>query len=238
MVASRDLHVGVTLNADDLYALEMPPRLLPEGVFLTPEHVIGHVPRERILANELVRASRLASPDGGTGLNALIPRGMRAVSVNIRDGQALSGFLHPGDYVDVLVTVAPERGDKPSTHTLLQAAYVLGVNSRLGSETHEEATKRGRHQPSVTLLTTESQSRTVAHAANQGEVRLVLRNSADYQEVSLTGADMSDLLPHIEAPSIPRVQPVAEAPKGLIWVLRGSHLSLYETDEKPGRLLD
>ncbi|MCA9494691.1 MAG: Flp pilus assembly protein CpaB, partial [Myxococcales bacterium] len=103
IVAARDLYQGVTITEEDLYAVQIPPKFLPEGVFLSPEHVVGRIPRERILANEFVRADRLADPESGVGLNAIIPRGMRAISINITDGAALSGFLNPGNYVDVLV---------------------------------------------------------------------------------------------------------------------------------------
>ena len=59
IVAARDLYQGVTINEEDLYAVQIPPKYLPEGVFLSPEHVVGRIPRERILANEFVRADRL-----------------------------------------------------------------------------------------------------------------------------------------------------------------------------------
>ena len=55
IVAARDLYQGVTITEEDLYAIQIPPRFLPEGIFISPEHVVGRIPRERILANEFVR---------------------------------------------------------------------------------------------------------------------------------------------------------------------------------------
>src|SRR5688572_10386089 len=130
IVAARDLYQGVTITEEDLYAVQIPPRFLPEGVFLSPEHVVGRIPRERVLANDLVRSERLADPENGVGLETIIPRGLRAISIDIADGPALSGFLQPGNYVYVLVTFAPEEDAKdrdPVTRTLLQAVFVLGV---------------------------------------------------------------------------------------------------------------
>ena len=197
IVAARDLYQGVTITEEDLYAVQIPPRFLPEGVFLSPEHVVGRIPRERILANEFVRADRLADPESGIGLNAVIPRGMRAISVNIQDGAALSGFLNPGNYVDVLVTVKPDdeaksrSGAGPETQTLLQAVFVLGVNSRMQKETAEEAQQaRGSQRPSVTLLTTADDAEKVAHAENMGEIRLALRNDLDVNFTNLPGVDI------------------------------------------------
>ncbi len=201
IVAARDLYQGVTITEEDLYAVQIPPKFLPEGVFLSPEHVVGRIPRERILANEFVRADRLADPESGVGLNAIIPRGMRALSINITDGAALSGFLNPGNYVDVLVTIQPDQNasggatdKKPETKTILQAVFVLGVNSRMKQENTEEAEKkRGKNKPSVTLLVTADQAENIAHAENLGEIVLTLRNDLDVNFMQLEGVDVEDL---------------------------------------------
>jgi pilus assembly protein CpaB len=208
IVAARDLYQGVTITEEDLYAVQIPPKYLPEGVFLSPEHVVGRIPRERILANEFVRADRLADPESGIGLNAVIPRGMRAISINIADGAALSGFLNPGNYVDVLVTIQPDKESgtnrMPETHTLIQAVFVLGVNSRMQKETRDEAkARRGNQRPSVTLLVTADQAEQIAHAENMGEVVLTLRNDLDVVYTQLEGVDIDDLRRKIEVSKKP-----------------------------------
>jgi pilus assembly protein CpaB len=223
IVAARDLYQGVTITEDDLYAVQIPPKYLPEGVFLSPEHVVGRIPRERILANEFVRADRLADPESGVGLNAVIPRGMRAISINVSDGAALSGFLNPNNYVDVLVTVQPEEaagaksgGKKmPETRTLLQAVFVLGVNSRMQKETAELAKeKRGSQKPSVTLLVTADQAEQIAHAENLGEIVLTLRNDLDVNYTPLAGVDISDLRRRLAAAKVV-VRPGQPRPVGI-----------------------
>jgi pilus assembly protein CpaB len=213
IVAARDLYQGVTITEDDLYAVQIPPKYLPEGVFLSPEHVVGRIPRERILANEFVRADRLADPESGVGLNAVIPRGMRAISINVSDGAALSGFLNPNNYVDVLVTVQPDEaavksGKKmPETRTLLQAVFVLGVNSRMQKETAELAKeKRGNQKPSVTLLVTADQAEQIAHAENLGEIVLTLRNDLDVNFTPLAGVDIEDLRRKLEVAKVIRTR--------------------------------
>lgn len=167
VIAARDLHSGVTITEDDLYAVAIAPRYLPEGAFLDPVAVVGRVPSERILANEPVRAERLADPESGTGLNGLLPRGMRALSVSVRDGAALSGFLRPGNLVDVLVTSPPEVPDAhPRTEKLLEAIAVLRVDRGVRAE--------GR-PPAVTLLVTRAEAERIAHAERVGDIVLSLR---------------------------------------------------------------
>ena len=98
IVAARDLYQGITITEEDLFAVEIPPAYLHQDVYQSPEHVVGRIPRERILANEFIREERLADADEGIGLNAIIPRGMRAISINVDGGSAVSGFLNPGNY--------------------------------------------------------------------------------------------------------------------------------------------
>lgn len=180
MVAARDLYPGVAIEEADLVAVEMPPRFVPGGAFLTPEHVIGQRPRERVLANELVRADRLSTPELGLGLNAIVPRQQRAISVEIGNGEAVAGFLEPGDMVDMLVTLEDVSqdalGGTTVTETLLQEVFVLAVNDRASKGTADDASKRD----TVTFLVAPQDAEKVAHAERIGELRLSLRPRMDH----------------------------------------------------------
>ncbi len=238
-VAARDLYQGVTITEEDLYAVEIPTKYLPDDPFFSAEHVVGRIPRERILANEIVRADRLSDPESGIGLNAVIPRGMRAMSIDVRDAEALSGFLNPLNYVDVLVTVRPPDDERPpETRTLLQAVFVLGVNSRMAKETKEEAReRRGPQRPSVTLLVTAEQAEQLAHAMAVGEVRLSLRNDLDINfSVLEGGTNIDDLRRQLQKLSSPSVRSggvrssggTLMGPKSTLEIIRGDQKSELE----------
>lgn len=190
MVAKQDIWQGKTITADDLMMTPLPQDYVPESVLRSQEQAIGRVPRERILANEFIREERLADPEAGVGLNAIIPRGMRALSINISDGSAVSGFLNPGNYVDVLVTIDGDDAREAETRTLLQAVTVLAVNNRMGSSVENIE----RMRPSVTVAVTPDQAEKLAHAVAQGEVTLTLRNDIDVTHVETHGALASSLL--------------------------------------------
>lgn len=233
MVAARDLYQGITIEESDLYAVQIPPRYLPENVFLAPDFVIGRTPRERILANEFVRADRLADPESGAGMNAVIPRGMRAISVNLADGRALSGFLEPGNYVDVLVTMAAEgKGDEDITRTVLQAVFVLGVNNRMGSEDAAEAeSRRGKTTPAVTLLVTADQAEDVAFAEAMGRITLALRPNTDLDLNTEIGAGVTlgEMLGRVKPPPPIRVRPTDDA-CGTFELIKGPNGETHRVD--------
>jgi len=209
-VAATDLYQGVPITGDDLYITQVEPKYLPEGSYIDADHLVGRIPRERILVDEVVRAQRLADADAGLGLNAIIPRGTRALSIEIKDGAALAGMLSPGSYVDVLVTVDGEDGH-PETRTLLQSTYVLGVNRRLSGESRSDATEhRGHGKPAVTLLVSPSDAEQVAHASMVGDLRLTLRNGSDEGMPTMDGTVGCDLRADCTTPaSTPRPTPPA-----------------------------
>ena len=148
MVANRDLYQGVVINESDLYATQMPAHMVQDGAYRSPEHIVGRVPRERILVDEVLREERMANADKGIGMNAIVPRGMRALSINLDGGDALAGLLEPTNYVDVLVTIEdPDDRDHVVTNTVLQSAYVLAVNSRLDSSQLDPDVEREQRRP-------------------------------------------------------------------------------------------
>lgn len=238
VVASHELTQGLTLSETDVAIREIPVTFVPDGSFEYLEDVINRVPKERILAGEYIRNDRLASAESGVGLNAIIPQGQRAVSINVNDGSAVSGFLNPGNYVDVLVTI---RGDdrKEQTVTLLQAVRVLAVDSRLGSSS-ENPDARGTYKPSVTLAVTPEQAERLAYSNIEGDVILTLRNDIDVTGQETHTTTSSSLLGQAVIPlsSIaPTPKPRAptatrDRPQELL-IIRGSETT--RDDPRPGR---
>lgn len=229
ILASRTLYQGLTITEEDLVYLEIPQKYFPEKGFHDKQQVVGQVPKERILANEFIRTERLANATNGTGLNAIISRGMRAISIDISNGAALSGFLQPGNYVDVLVTITPEAEDlEPQTRTILQAVYVLAVHGRTQDDNPNVRARRPS-APSVTLQVTPEQAEQLAHAKKQGQIFLLLRNDLDLAINATPGVTMKSLLGEEEKPVIKRRKP---KPKTELRIYQGTRERHYEYDTK------
>jgi len=164
VVASRDLYPGVQITSDDLAHLALLPGHDPPSEALPVGQVVGQMPAERILAGEPVRAARLADHQRGVGLTAIVPRGMRALSLPV---DVVPVGMVPGSYVDLVVGV----GDQVVTP--VQAAYVLRV----------DRTADGTGVP--TLALTPQQAELAAHARWAPEVTLgmSLRNDLDMSVV-------------------------------------------------------
>ena len=188
VVAKRDLHQGVPITQQDLYAVNLPSRFVPEGAIIDPDTVIGRVPHERVLHNEFVRTGRLADGDDHRGLQALLPPNMRAISIEIGEAPALAGKLKGGHLVDVLVTrealkSEPQDG-KRHTVTFLQSIFVMGVNGI--AEDPQNQPRQGKQKrkakptPTVTLMVTAPQAEELVRAQALGKLHLSLRRDSDY----------------------------------------------------------
>ncbi|MSQ00854.1 MAG: Flp pilus assembly protein CpaB [Myxococcales bacterium] len=207
VVASRDLLVGLPISEQDVVVVAVVPGAVPEETtFSRIEDVIGRTPRERILTSEPIRDERIARPDAGIGLNAIVQPGKRAMTVAINTEDAVAGLLHPGNYVDIIVTISPEETsastDKWVTDTILQSIRVLAVggslNDPLGKPTAEKkgvTTADGRKvelkkkdgkdnaarrlKPSITLEVSPDEAEKLALAVAQGDIYVVLRSDID-----------------------------------------------------------
>ena len=107
MVAANDLQVGARVEERDVKIIRIPGADLPPGAPRKRSEVLGHGVIIPISKGEFILPNRLAQENAGSGLPALIPPGMRAVSVRVNEVVSVAGFVTPGTRVDVLLTGTP-----------------------------------------------------------------------------------------------------------------------------------
>jgi pilus assembly protein CpaB len=95
---------------------------------------MGHTTKVFLGQGEPILASKLSSIGGG--LSVRIPESMRASSVNVNEVSGVSGFILPGDRVDVIVTI-DRAGDMRNSvaKTILQGHRGAG---RRGQDREQE----------------------------------------------------------------------------------------------------
>lgn len=193
--AGRTLNPGVKVQADDLFGLAIPGDLVVPGMVTDPKQIIGRYPREKILFNEVVRVDRIADPDRGQGLNAVLPRGTRALAVEISNAEALSGMLQPGSYVDIVATFFGDDREQPQTRTIAQGVFLLAVNENQVQLTPQEQREvRRMPRPAVTFLVSPEEAHLIVFADQVGTLQLAARNGLDNAYAQTSGADLTGLL--------------------------------------------
>lgn len=99
MIAARELEPGRVIGPDDLRPYRIPPDYVANPVVREADRLIGRVPRERILKGEFVREERLAPPEAGLGLGAVIPRGLQLLDIPL---DPVATHPSPGAWVDLV----------------------------------------------------------------------------------------------------------------------------------------
>jgi Flp pilus assembly protein CpaB len=183
MVAATDLNPGVEIRERDVVGVEMPALYLAEDAIRLPELVVGRIPRERILANEVVREARMADGERGVGVNALVPSGLRAMWLDV-DDERLRG-VEPGMPVDVFGQTGQTFG------RVLYRLPVLGVYP--WEDTAGAATASRRL--GVVVVTTPRQAEILASARREGSIHLAPNIDCNIEIAQTTPLTEEDLFP-------------------------------------------
>ncbi len=192
LVARADIRRGQILRPEDLIWQVWPEGALDKNYVVQggprkPETFAGWVARNPIGGGEPVTESRIIAPGSRGFLAAVLQPGMRAISVPVTITSGISGFIFPGDYVDVLLTYsvpappapasasgesAPKSNyDHKAAETVLRNIRVIAIDQRLESKAGEAVPAH-----TATFEVTPKQSEVIALASEIGKVSLSLRS--------------------------------------------------------------
>ena len=213
-VAARPMPLGTMLQASDVKMVAWPESAPVAGGFAKPEDVLNRGLVDAVSENEPLTENKLAPVGSGAGLPPTIPTGMRAISVRVNEVIGVAGFVIPGTFVDMVLTMTRNNQDMVS-RIVLTNVQVLTAGTRMD----QEASKDGRAVPStvVTLLVTPENAEKVALAGAAGTITLILRNPLDQETTDTKGTRVAALLGAPEPPPVVKtvsgVRRVVERPK-------------------------
>ncbi len=233
IVAANDMQVGSRVGENEVRIAKYPAGELPPGYYSKRSQVLGRGVVVPITKGEFILPTKLAPENAGAGLPALIPPGMRAVSVRVNDVVSVAGFVTPGTRVDVLLTGTPSGATEPQTTTVLQNVAVIAAGHTL----ERTATGEAQNTPVITLLVSPDDAQKLTLASAQGRIQLSLRNPLDTHEGELSASNERQLFQGLpSAPSKPapvhlqparKKLPAAEPPPTVLSV------EVYQGDKKP-----
>jgi len=206
MVAANALQVGARVEDRDIKIIKIAHGDLPPDAPRKKADVIGHGVIIPISKGDFILPNSLAGENAGAGLPALIPPGMRAVSVRVNEVVSVAGFVTPGTRVDVLLTGSPTGAGEQQTTTVLQNVAVLASGHTL------ERTSTGEAQNTavITLLVTPDDAQRLTLASSEGHIQLALRNPLDTKQDEVPPSISRGLFRGVPAP--PSVRPAVHHP--------------------------
>ena len=208
VVTATDLTFGTKLDRAQLRIVRYPKESVPAGAFSSIDSVAGQTSKIFLAAREPITDLKLSSRGGG--LSMLVRPGMRATSLEVNQVSGVSGFVLPGDKIDVLCTVDGHGANEETiTKTILQNAEVLASGQKTAQQDNKPITVQA-----VTILVDPAGAEKLALGLSEGRLHLVLRNPEDTDTVQVASINTPQMLQGLTPTSTVAVhRSVSKAPK-------------------------
>jgi pilus assembly protein CpaB len=209
-VAAKDIAYGDKIVPELVKVVQYPAASVPaEAITKSADLFEGpEAPRIALRAlatDEIFLKDKLSGFGERPTLSRKVAPGMRAYSVRINDVSGVSGFILPGDRVDIMLTrqtgSTGAGREGLATDILLQNIVVLGINQESSESMDEPVVAK-----SATFEVTPEQAQTLALATQMGTLSLMLRNYATLESQQTKQMNVSDIGPK-KAPPPPRAPP-------------------------------
>ncbi|CUJ86179.1 Flp pilus assembly protein CpaB [Shimia thalassica] len=228
-VTTRPMKYGEELTVEDIQLVKFPKDALPEGVFATKEDLFPHgedVVRYVVRAmeeKEAILAIKVTKPGEDAGLTTRLQKGMRAFAIKVDVASGVSGFLRPGDRVDVYWTgrvkgMGGELGNDEVTKLIQTSVTLIAIDQSADGEI-----EAGNVAKTVTVAAKPQQVASLAQAQKTGDLMLALVGAEDDTVASVVEVDQRSLL-GIEAPEEKIVERIEEERVCTIKTRRGAEV--------------
>jgi pilus assembly protein CpaB len=153
--------------------------------------------RITIFEGETILEKKLVLPGQSGFMSAILPKGMRAISVAVSEHSGAGGFILPNDRVDVILTKKldnPQGGDKlVNSEIVLSNVRVLAINQTYKQDKDSDTVTVAEGK-TATLELDPRQSEIIAMIESVGELSLALRSIAenDGKNMEKEGPKLSD----------------------------------------------
>lgn len=213
-VAAKQLRYGEVLKEDDVKPVRWPADSVPEGTFtdlavLFPEE--SEEPRlivQPMEPSEAIMAIKITEPGEDIGLTTRLEKGTRAFTIRVDVASGVSGFLRPGDKVDVYWTGSIPGDEGNVTMLIENAIRIIAVDQ------NDDQMNGARIARTVTVAASPERVAALAQAQSTGKLSLSLVGAGDETEVEDIKVNQVSLL------GLQQAAPVAKAPEKQVCTMR------------------
>ncbi|SDY58705.1 pilus assembly protein CpaB [Jannaschia faecimaris] len=203
-VVKRQMSYGDVLGPNDVRAVSWPADAIPDGTFnsldaIFPPDNDGQRTVLRVMErDEAILLTKVTKPGQEAGLATSLTPGMRAFTLQVDVNSGVSGFLRPGDRVDVYWTGGSSEG---SVTRLIHANLpLIAIDQKTDSERSGPTVARN-----ITVEVTPEVVAKLAQAQATGRLALALVGVRDETESPTVEATLDQILgPREVAPIIQR----------------------------------
>ncbi|RGP38999.1 Flp pilus assembly protein CpaB [Pseudotabrizicola alkalilacus] len=178
-VVTKTKNYGEELTPEDVQLVYWPQNSLPEGVFMDEAKLFPTgIKESRYILRQMdkfepILATKVTDPGQGAGLTGQIAKGMRAFAIKVDVASGVSGFVQPGDRVDVYWTGAVDGTGGELTRLIESSTRIIAVDQQ------SDALGGAMVARTVTVAATPEQVARLAQAQATGRLALSLVGSGD-----------------------------------------------------------
>ncbi len=197
LVAKNDLGRGQVIGEGDI-GWQLWPLTAANPSFVKktdrPDAIkqfVGALVRVPVASGEPVRDPAVVFQKGSGFLAAILPEGMRAISMEVSAESGAGGFILPDDHVDVIMTRKDKAVEKITgvetfvSEPILRNVRVLAIDQAV----EEKAGQKVVVGKTATLELTLDQAQTLARSRQSGKLDLALRSLVDSPSTTPEGGD-------------------------------------------------
>jgi len=198
-VADRALKYGERLTKEDVREVAFPVTAIPEGAFkalteIFPENTNElRVVLRQMEKDEAILAVKVTNPGEDAGLTSRLERGMRAFTIKVDVSSGVSGFLRPGDKVDVYwtgrINIGAQNGRGDVTKLIQAGVKLIAIDQTAGGDLDNAVIAR-----TVTVAVNPNQVASLAQAQSTGDLSLSLVGAGDDTVAGAVEVDQRSLL--------------------------------------------
>lgn len=206
-VVNKTKKYGETLTKDDVQLIYWPENALPETIFKDPaalaEGEVALFPEDKTEPRFVLRqmekfepilAEKVTQPGETAGLTGQLAKGQGAFAIKVDVASGVSGFVQPGDFVDVYWTGAAGDNNDSMTRLIETSVKVIAVDQKA-----EDGSGGATVARTVTVAAVREQVARLAQAAATGKLALSLVSGADNGN-ALVEVNSNSLLGIVDTP--------------------------------------
>jgi len=189
------------LVAEDLKIVNWPTADLPEHVFNTIEEVIGdpesdvRYVRRKLDAGEPLLRGKITNFGEDIGITTMLAPGTRAFALRVDVASGVSGFIQPGDEVDIYWT--GRDIDKTVTRLILEKVKVIAIDQK-----SNQNSQRANVARTVTVQVSPDIVANLVQFQASGSLSLSLRGRSDTTTTGTLEVNTNSLIGNDSSPVV------------------------------------
>ncbi len=198
-VAAKNLNYGAVLTEKDIKTIEWPANSVPKTAFTDLKALIGsddssgfRTVIRAIDADEILLSTKVTGLGEDAGVASRLAKGMRAFTLRVDVASGVSGFLRPGDKIDIYWT--GKINGAVVTHLIMDGIALIAID-----QTSNQQSVAPTVAKTVTVAVSPRTVASLAQAQSTGKLLLSLRGVNDETTSENIEVTQNDLLGRVEA---------------------------------------